>query len=270
MDLGNACCGLGNDDLEELRAIVAQHEDASGILVQLMNYVGSRVEALMEKLPKNWNDQLRTATEYALNQAYTAATETQVVAEPKSLLGRTFGWAKGERWHKVATGITGALGGLGGLATTLVDLPVTTTLILRSIQQIAVEHGEDFNDPEIRAQCLAVFGMGGPLKEDDDADAGLWAVRMAVSGKMVAEVIKVVLPNFGISVTQKALAQATPLLGAIAGGAVNPIFTSYYQEMAHVHFRLRALERNYDRDQLRACFARLLQVRRQSTGNQAS
>lgn len=150
------------------------------------------------------------------------------------MTGRALAWADGESWHKVAAGVTGALGVLGGIATTLVDLPVTTTLILRSIQQIAVGHGEDLSSPEVRAQCLAVFGMGGPLADDDDTKAGLWATRTALSGKAVAEILKGVLPRFGMVVSEKALAQATPLLGAIAGGAINPIFTGYFQTMAHV------------------------------------
>ncbi len=265
MDLGNACSGLNDDTLDELRSIVTQHEAAGGLLTQLMEYVGDKVESLTSRMPPTWHAQLQKATDHALNRAYTAAVKTQGKANATSRTGRALAWADGERWHKVATGVTGTLGGLGGLATTLADLPVTTTLILRSIQQIAAGHGEDIEAPEVRAQCLAVFGMSGPLKDDDDVDAGLWAVRTAVNGKMVAEVVKAILPRFGVVVSQKALAQATPFLGAIAGGAVNPIFTTFYQEMAHVHFRLRKLEHTQDREQLQACFERLVKLHRAAT-----
>ena len=40
---------------------------------------------------------------------------------------------------------------------------------------------------------------------------------------------------------QKLAAQSVPVLGAVAGAATNYAYTSYYQEMAHVHFRLRRL-----------------------------
>lgn len=36
-------------------------------------------------------------------------------------------------------------------------------------------YGEDLADPAVRAQCVAVFGLGGPLAEDDAAEAGLVA-----------------------------------------------------------------------------------------------
>jgi hypothetical protein len=43
---------------------------------------------------------------------------------------------------------------------------------------------------------------------------------------------------------------------------MNPTFTGYYQSMAHVHFRLRRLERDGDPEQLRACFGRIVHLRR--------
>lgn len=263
MDLGNACSGLGSDTLDELRAIVALHETAAGLIMKLVGRVGSGAESLMAKMLGDWQARIGEASEIALRQAYDIAFATQGEADAATLLGRALAWADGELWHKVATGVTGALGGLGGIATTLVDLPVTTTLILRSIQQIAAGHGEDLTAPDVRAQCLAVLGMGGPLAEDDDTEAGLWATRTALSGKAVAEMLRAVLPRFGVVVGEKALAQATPLLGAVAGGAINPVFTGFYQTMAHVHFRLRKLERDHDREQLRACFERLARADRE-------
>jgi len=37
-----------------------------------------------------------------------------------------------------------------------------------------------------------------------------------------------------------------PVLGAAAGAATNYAYTSYYQDMAHVHFGLRRLSINAD------------------------
>ena len=39
----------------------------------------------------------------------------------------------------------------------------------------------------------------------------------------------------------KLAAQMVPVLGAVAGGGINYIYSGYYQEMAHVHFALRRL-----------------------------
>ena len=115
----------------------------------------------------------------------------------------------------------------------------------------------------MRAQCIAIFGLGGALAEDDAAAAGFFASRMALTGKAVAEMLRAVLPRFGVMVGEKALAQATPPLGALAGGVINPLFAGHYRALAHVHFRLRALERDHDPDRVRACFERLLAARRE-------
>lgn len=258
IDLGNACSGFSEAELDELDGIVSQYTEASGLVIKVASWFGSRAEGLMKKVPANWQSLVTDATDLALRESYRLAFATQADEQSTSMLNRAKTWAKGERWHKVSTGVTGAIGGFGGVATTLAELPVTTTLVLRSIQQIAGAYGEDVSKEDVRAQCLAVFAFGGPLAEDDEAETGLFAARLAITGKTVAEAIKAVLPRLGVAVGQKTIAQGTPLLGAVAGAAINTAFSSYYQTMAHVHFRLRRLERDHDRDQVQACFERIL------------
>ena len=48
--------------------------------------------------------------------------------------------------------------------------------------------------------------------------------------------------------SQKLAAQTVPVLGAVAGAATNYAYTSYYRDMAHVHFGLRRLAIEADRD----------------------
>ena len=259
---GNACAGFDAAAIDELRAVAAQYDEAGGLLIKLAGMAGAGAESLLDRLPSNWRTHLDAATGMALTQAYAIAFGTQGDSAPSTLAGKALAWASGSAWHATAAAITGALGGFAGLPGLLIDLPVTTTLILRSIQEVAAEHGEDLADPAVRAHCIAIFGLGGPLAEDDAAEAGFFASRTALTGKAVAEMLRAVLPRFGVMVGEKALAQATPLLGAVAGGVINPVFAGYYRTLAHVHFRLRTLERGHDPDQVRACFERLLAARR--------
>ncbi|AHE56122.1 EcsC family protein [Sphingomonas sanxanigenens] len=261
-DLGNACGGFDAPTLDAIRSAADRYVEAHGLFMQIVGWAGQAAEGLVSRLPDEWRDRIESVGLAALDQAYAAAAATQPGSEEKGLRGRALGWTKGETWHRVATGVTGALGGLGGLATTLVDLPVTTTLILRSVQQVAASYGEDPALDETRAQSIAVFALGGPLPEDGTLETGLFAARLALTGKAVAEMLKAALPRFGAVVSQKALAQATPLLGAAAGAIVNPVFASYYQAMAHVHFGLRRIERTEDAAQVRACFERLVAAAR--------
>ncbi|MBB4615772.1 EcsC family protein [Novosphingobium taihuense] len=264
-DFGNACSGFNAEEIAELAAIASTYLSAGGMVVKLSNLLGSKIEGVIDEIPAALQNLVSDASDLALRGAYLAAAATQADEASDSYFNRAMTYFKGERWHKIATGLSGAVGGAGGLATTAAELAATTTLIMRSIQQIASEYGEDIQSEDVRVQCLAVFGFGGPLTEDDDVETGLYGVRMALAtSKTLETVLKVVLPRFGVVVTEKVLAQATPLLGAAAGATINPMFTAYYQDMAHVHFRLRRMENLHDPDQIRACFERIVRSQRET------
>lgn len=258
----NSCSGFTEAELQELQAIAKLYADAQGLFMRLVNWAGAATESTLARLPTAWRDVLHGASVAALQTAYDGAHSSQT--KSGSWLDDALASAQGEVWHRSAAAVAGVLGGLGGLATTLVDLPVTTTLILRSIQQIAAGYGEDLAAPEVRNQCLMVFALGGPLPDDDDQAAGLWTARLALTGQAAAALIRAIAPRFGLVAGEKVLAQAVPVLGAVAGAAINATYTEYYQTMAHVHFRLRRLERVHDPDQLRSCFEQIVRALREA------
>ncbi len=61
-----------------------------------------------------------------------------------------------------------------------------------------------------------------------------------------------VAPRLATVLGQKLAAQTVPVLGAAAGAATNYAYTSYYTEMAHVHFGMRklAIEADLPHDRL--------------------
>lgn len=256
IDPGNACSAFSENELVELLAIAEVHEDAGGVLLSLATRAGESADQVIEWLPDNWEDKLQGVVDLALRQAYAIAFSSR--RGKRGVPTRT-----NEGMHRFATAVAGALGGMGGIATTLADLAVTTTIILRSVQVIAASYGEDLEDPDVRAQCIAVFGLGGPLSDDDASETALWAGRIALSHGSVAGMIRAVSPAFGRMLSEGALATAAPLIGAAAGAAINSAFTGYYQKMAHVHFRLRRLERYHTQEQVMACFERIVRLERE-------
>jgi hypothetical protein len=138
----------------------------------------------------------------------------------------------------------GAAGGAGGLPSALAELPVTTTVLLRAIQGIAAEHGFDPDLPEIRKECLSVFASAGPLAQDDGADMAFLSTRVTLTGGTVHGIIRSISPRLATVMGQKLAAQTVPILGAAAGAATNYAYTSYYQQMAQVHFGLMRLARD--------------------------
>lgn len=63
--------------------------------------------------------------------------------------------------------------------------------------------------------------------------------------------------RFGVVVTQKAAAQAIPVIGALGGAAINYAFVEHFQTIARGHFTVRRLERFYGEELVRATYERL-------------
>jgi hypothetical protein len=71
------------------------------------------------------------------------------------------------RIHKAPAVLSGAMGGALGISAILVELPVSTMIMLRSIARIAQSEGEDLEDPETALACIQVFVLGGHSGSDN-------------------------------------------------------------------------------------------------------
>ncbi|MGJ8544605.1 MAG: EcsC family protein [Sulfitobacter sp.] len=215
---------------QQLDAIAKRYKAAGGVGIHVLNLLGAQADGLIERLPATVRRNLDAATEKALKQAMRAASSS------RSMVGDQPSWL-----NQAATMATGAAGGAGGLPSALAELPVTTTLLLRVIQGVAAEYGFDPKAENVQFDCIKVFSAAGPLKGDDGADLGFLSARLALSGQAVQSIIAKVAPRLAVVMGQKLAAQAVPILGAVAGAATNYAYTSYYEDMAHVHFALRKL-----------------------------
>jgi hypothetical protein len=72
----------------------------------------------------------------------------------------------------------GAVSGFLGAGALAIELPMTTTLILRAIAEVARRHGEDLSQLEPRMQCVAVLGLAARAS-GKGPDFGYFAVRAA-------------------------------------------------------------------------------------------
>jgi hypothetical protein len=168
-------------------------------------------------------------------------------------------------------------------------LPLSTTIILRSIADLAQREGEDLTDPEALLACLQVFALGGREMEQDFTESGYFATR-GLFAKSVSEAARYLISRgvtdeaspvllrflsqigarFGVVVSQKLAAQAVPVLGAAGGAALNFAFLTHFQRIAHGHFTVRRLERTYGVQRIKNEYERLAQVERHSSWNGAS
>jgi hypothetical protein len=89
--------------------------------------------------------------------------------------------ASSDLLHKIAVATSGAAGGLFGLPALAVELPVSTTGILRSIADIARSEGERLTSPESKLACLEVFAFGGPSHSDNATKTSYLAIRASLA-----------------------------------------------------------------------------------------
>ena len=242
------------EHLEELR-YAKQLLEKPSLAAKLTDRVGAPIEKGFRLLPANWSDALQEVVSNSLNRALEMAVRS---------LGKTGGPTQ-ERLHTLAAITAGATGGAFGLPGLLVELPISTTIIFRSIADIARGEGEDIDSAETRLACLEVFALGGRSKADDGAETGYFAVRSVLAqsvseaARHIAErglsergapalvrFISAVASRFGVTVSEKVAAMAVPAIGAVGGAVINSVFINHFQDMARGHFIVRRLERCYD------------------------
>ncbi len=249
---------LPAEALAELAA-AARVLEHSSFAVRLAGMVGQSVEALKRALPQTFQRGLDSAVRRALAAAMRTALKLDPGHNPTPLPSR---WL-----HRGLMAASGMAGGALGLPGTLVELPVSTTLLLRQIAAIAAEQGEELADPAAQAECLKVFALGGDNPADDEAEAGYFAVRLALAETLKGAVGKnllgllpgflgAVAARFGAPVAVKLSAQAMPVLGAAAGAAVNLAFLEHFRGIAQAHFTVRRLERLHGAELVRAHWPR--------------
>ncbi|KAB0668382.1 EcsC family protein [Burkholderia territorii] len=251
---------LSEQDLDALGR-AKQVLESPSLTMKLTGVLGVPVEKMIARLPDFATGKINDATQLALRKCLNIALRTLGKPQtpdaepdkPSNLL------------HKLAVATTGAAGGAFGFLALPVELPVTTTLIFRSVCDIARSEGEDLGSVDTQLQCLAVLGMGGnPDKHEEDADLGYFVLRGALaqaiskassdittkgiaahSSAAVFKLVQTVASRFSVQVTEQMAAKSIPAIGAVLGATVNTLFIDHFQQMAHGHFTVRRLERKY-------------------------
>ncbi|MCL2892127.1 EcsC family protein [Brenneria tiliae] len=265
-------------DINDIRQAITLLE-APSLAIQLANLVGGPIEWSISKLP-NWvKNKVQNAVHAALYKSvdaalYTLDDDPQRASSPKT--------------HKLAAATSGAVSGFFGAAGLLVELPISTTIMMRSVADIARSEGFSLADLAVKAACVEVFALGGRAKSDDAAESAYYASRAVLAditkhaarelidiagkkgaekasarittsqaGRTLARVIDAVAARLGITITEKMAAQIVPVIGAASGAAINTLFINHYQNMARGHFIIKRLEQKYGEDEIKAAYIRL-------------
>jgi hypothetical protein len=236
-----------------------------GLAAKITNLLGLPVEKGFALLPDRWSEAVQRATRKSMRRALDFAVNTMKDNPGKPASNRV---------HKLIVAADGAAAGAFGLPALVVELPVTTTVMLRSIADIARSMGESVRSIDSRLACLEVFALGGKPSKDNATETGYFAVRAALArtvseaAQYIAErglaeegapplvrLIVTLSSRFGLVVSEKVAAQAIPVIGAAGGALINTLFIDYFQGMARGHFTVRRLERKYGAAEVRHLYS---------------
>ena len=272
---------LEERELLDLEKAVKLLEQAT-ITEKMTQMVGKPIDYLMSKLPKGAEAQIYSLVEKALHKAADAALWSLNNEPNRDASTKT---------NKFFAAVSGAVGGTFGFSALAIELPLSTTIMLRSVADIARSEGFDLDKVETKQACLEVFALGGPSENDDAVDTAYYATRSFTAeamqilskelseiatkkasvnaamnltptqtGKWLATLIEKVATRFGIVITEKTAAQVVPVIGAFAGATLNIMFTDYYQDMARGHFIIKRLEKKYGSEFIKSEYMKILNL----------
>ena len=271
---------LSIEDLQALERAMRELERTS-LAIRLSSILGRKAGAIGSMLPGNIAAIANRAAEAAVRRGLDFAL--------RSLAGKPL--KDRRRMHKSIAVLAGAAGGAFGISSLPVELPFSTTIMLRSIADIGRAEGQDLSDPRTAIACLEVFALGGGpgsgqavsvdaeelnFRDRTAVETGYFALR-ALLAKSVSEaasylaargttheaapalvrLVAQIGSHFGVAVSQKFMAQSVPLLGAAGGAAINYAFAEHFQTVARGHFTILRLERRYGACMIRAEYERI-------------
>jgi hypothetical protein len=231
---------------------------------QLADYAGKPIARVMRLMPKAANRRINKIVETAILNCLNVAIRS---IRPQSKA------PPAQRAASLLAGLSGGVSGFFGFAALPIELPVTTTIMLRSIADIARHQGEDLSALEARLACVEVFALGAPRESGARADFGYYASRAllgrlaadatalllersaaSLSAPIVGGLVSEIATRFSVVVTERSAASALPVLGAVGGATVNMMFMNHFQRVARGHFAVRRLERQYGADVVRQLY----------------
>jgi len=260
---------LTEDEHKELSKAKTILENPS-FAIKASNYLGRPIEFAIEKIDSKL---LNEATSKALRKSLDIAVSTIDNKKKATSTSKLF--------HKTLVAGSGAVGGFFGLATLAVELPVSTTIMLRSIADIAKSQEHDLSNMAVRLSCLEVFALGSDKTDSDNAaESAYYSTRATLALEMKAALkavekmstkaiqdalqrgqmpllikfIGTIASRFGLTVSEKLIAQTIPIIGSAGGAAINLMFIQHFQDMAEGHFTIKRLEKKYGEEAIEKAY----------------
>ncbi|MCX6108817.1 MAG: EcsC family protein [Proteobacteria bacterium] len=256
----------------------------SSFLMRVSTFLGRPIEAATERLPDKARSLITQSVDKALKGSLRMAVSTLEGGNQESTARSSQRTPTTKKWvHTAAAMGLGAVSGAAGGWSLVLELPVTTTVMMRSMAAMAQAANFNPRDPEIALEILSVFAYGSPMVKrgiNSPAESTFFADRAAlkmlikesasyVAGKSVRQVLtsldvggaprllefmSILSRRMNFVVSEKFLAQGLPIIGAAGGAMLNGLFNDYYSNVAYYVFGLRRLELLYGPEAIRQAY----------------
>lgn len=245
-------------DLETLKNAKSSMNNI-GLAMRNVNKLGDTLETGATLIPRKVFNKL----EEIMNSILQGIIKANLLTIKKN---KKFSKPSNKTYKAIVTGtgaLSGFLGSTTGIGTAVFasELTLTTKFLMRTIMDIARSEGEDIYTVEGQMACLQVFALGGGSKEDDGLETSYYTTRVALSSalqnvtaKGINSFVSKIVTRWSIQVTEKFLATAVPVFGAVGGGSINYIFINHFQKMATAHFKIKSLERKYGKELIESTY----------------
>jgi hypothetical protein len=271
---------ISPNDLEALKQAKSNMENI-GWAMRNVNKIGDTVETGITFVPEKVLVKLQSMTQTALLKVIKA----NLLTIQKN---KTFKKPSKRTYKGIVTGsgaLSGFFGATTGFGTAIFasELTLTTKFIMRTIMDIARSEGEDIYTLEGQMACLEVFALGGESKDDDGLETSYYTTRIAINSALsnvsaagvkvgletlikgastlgsgaLSNVASKIATRLSLLISEKFLAQALPIVGAIGGGGLNYVFVDHFQKMATAHFTIKRLERYYGEDEVKLAYDKI-------------
>lgn len=266
---------------EDLSRAVKLLENPS-LGARIADVIGTPIEKAIALLPSKANEMIATAAQKAILGSVQMATKTMNSHTPS---GDVPAPKSSDWWHIGAIALSGFGGGFFGLPALILELPVSTTIIMRSIADVARSEGADLSLLNTRLECVHVLALGGKDESDDGTEIGYFVAREALAKAIssaaahiaknglaqeeapaLVKMIIQIAERYSITVTEKAAAQLMPVIGGIGGALINTIFISHFQDVARGHFTVKRLEGELGSTEVKQRYAEIRTAQRNKDG----
>ncbi|MDE2419586.1 MAG: EcsC family protein [Gammaproteobacteria bacterium] len=263
---------MNQDEVNQLTKAIGILENPN-FAIKAAGFVGMPVEKVIGLLPNSVQEKISVVAQKAILGALKVSLKTMntTYVSIDSAPPEASNW-----WHTTTVAASGGVAGFFGIGAVAAEIPISTTIMMRSIADVARSEGANLNEIETLLECVQIFALGGISTNDDAAEIGYFVAREALAKAItdaaahiakhgvtqegapaIVRLINLIAERYSLQISEKTAATVVPLIGAAGGALINTLFITHFQDVAKAHFLIRRLEKLHGQELVKIKYAEI-------------